>query len=265
MESLTLVTYSHTEYADIWPLVCYGISHLPDELSKVFVCEETTEESYRCIQPFYQQVLMYKDTQTYPQKLIQILEQISTPYVWLIHDIDIPIHIDKDALHTILEVVQTYDMDRCSLELMPAKEDDILHKDVRFTNIQKGGVSHVYLTPYDVGPSLWKRTTLLEGLRAFHKETYRTIEFSGIQQFFASKRIWALAPHPTYNSIYMIGRPFPFICCFLHILAGGKWYPFHIYQDLADLLIYLLEQFEIDPMVRGFGNGDHLDIWNRHV
>lgn len=261
MDSITLITYTHTDYADIWPLVFHGLSCLPP-LKKVFACNASSGMPNYPTE-LYDGYIFYDDTYTYPQKLLQILKQISTPYVLLVHDIDVFLHIDHDMFKALCNTVVKKQMDRCSLELFPSKEGDMFEGGIRFTRATPDA-SPVYLSPYDVGPSIWKRSTLQEAMAAFQTETYRTIEFSGIQGFLKEKDIWAVAVSPDYNAIYQISRPFPSFCCFLHILAGGRWYPPHIYQDTTQILWYWFEQFHIDPLIRGFGNGDHLDL-RRHT
>ena len=43
MNNITLITYSHTDYSDIWPIVCSYIEHIKDaSIQKIFACNKTT-------------------------------------------------------------------------------------------------------------------------------------------------------------------------------------------------------------------------------
>lgn len=266
MDSITFVTFSHTDYSDIWPLVLDGIEKLPTCIPTLFACNHIPFESDKdTLRQYYTTILEYNDSQTYPQKILQILNSISTPYICLVHDIDILVHIDTDIfLHLVKTVVES-NMDRCSLEMFPQKESDNFSDMLRFTSIQHPYCSPSFMTPYDVGPSLWNVHTLRELMTEFQNETYRSIEVSNIQTVLSKKNVWGLTKHTTCTPVYQIQRPFPSFFQVLHILSGGKWFPSHIYQDLEGIFLQLQQTYKIDTSKRGIAPFEHIDLHERSI
>lgn len=252
--TITLITYSHTDYQDIWPLVFDGISKIELPISKVFAINENAISSENTMQILdkYTRIQYYDDIKTYPQKLLQILEAVSTPYILLIHDIDLLVHFESEKFKRLVTACIEHSIDRCILGMIPKGNQVLTDGDIVLTEASREECSPHYHIPYDVGPSIWNVSCLQECMTKFESYTYRTIESSPVQHFLQSKKVYAMTSSESYKAIYAIGRPFSSYFSFLHILLRGKWLERHYYQDLEDTLLTLLDKYEIDVTQRGF-------------
>lgn len=251
---ITFITYSHTDYQDIWPLTFHGIKAL-NNIPMRKVLAMNTSSIKPTIQGVYDDILTYDDTLQYPAKVAQILEQVKTTYVFFVHDIDVILNFNTEQFNLLFEIIQTYDMDRFFFGLFKPMGEQI--KVGRF-NLTEAKSSPIYFHPYDVGPSIWKRSVFLDMMTNYKSETYRTIETSKIQEDLSEYRCFAFAPSLYYNPYFQLARPVSSDFVFCHILASGKWFPFHVYMDLQLQLKKLLDLYKIDTSIRGVGNGDHL-------
>lgn len=203
----------------------------------------------------YNRVVAYDDTLTYPARLASCLAHITTPYVIFVHDIDVILNFDTDRFVELLQTVNQYDIDRLFFGMIKPC-DDMIHAH-NFV-LSKAKHSPMFALPYDVGPSIWKHSLFLDLMTKYTKETYRTIESSGIQGDLAAYRCYALAPSQTYFPLYHLARPMSNIFLFMHILASGKWFDPICYMDLQLTLLQCLKKHNISMETRGIGNGYHL-------
>lgn len=264
---LTLVTYSHSDYKDLWPIILDGVSKNPIPICKVFACN-TKPDNDKPILDIYNKIVFYDDFKTFPEKVIQCLEQIQTPYVLFVHDIDIFIHFDSNALNKIMSFVSSENVDRFILGAIKPNQMIIDVDGILITPINGRGLSDHFYTPYDVGPSIWNVKTFIEGLESVKTVSYREIEDSSIQSFLLGKKVYANTNHinkPKYKSIYQLGRPFPDFCSFLHIVIRGKFLPSHFYHDLETVFLELIKTHNIDMEKRGINKTHGLIIVNRTV
>lgn len=259
MESLTLLTYSHSEYSDVWPLVIDGINKIPKLLSRIFACNTNTvnmDDIYRA----YNNVVLYNDILTYPQKLIYILSHVNTPYVLLMHDIDICINLDPRKLDSLMNAIKEYKIERCIFGMISKQERLIEVDDILLTNANNSNISSCFYTPYDVGVSIYETKFLIKIMTEFYTISYRDIEFCGIQSFIKSSNIWAFTPTQSCLPIFQIGRPYSNYFTFIHILIRGKWLEPKYYMDLEDIFIKLIIKYDIDINIRGIIQSNHIDI-----
>lgn len=154
METLiTLVTYSHTDYQDVWPIVLGQLKKQTMPFSRIFACNET-DVDLSAVRNIYTDVVFYKDTLTYPQKILSILEQVTTPYVLFVHDIDVFVTFETEKFAVLLNSILKYSIDRCMLGMVIRQGDVLGNGEVVLTNVSMPNRSPSYVTPYDVGPSI---------------------------------------------------------------------------------------------------------------
>lgn len=251
---LTFITYTHTEYSDIWPLTFHGMRNLEQlPIEKVFVCN--TETVGEDVLSHYHSVIVYNDTLPYPARVASCLEQITSEYVFFVHDIDIILKFDASLVSHILDTIKTHSIDRLFFGMIKPC-DSMIHTD--HLSLSRARSSPIFALPYDVGPSIWKRTVFLDMMKKYSKETYRSIESSGIQTDLSSYRCYAIAPNPHYFPLFHLARPMSSTFVFLHILASGKWFDPICYMDLQLDLVRLLQTYNISMETRGIGSGYHL-------
>lgn len=251
---ITFITYTHTDYQDIWPLTFQGINKLSPIPMRKVLAVNTNSISVNT-GGLYDEILVYDDTLQYPAKVAQILEQVKTTYVFFVHDIDVILDFNTTQFNLLFDIIQSYDIDRFFFGLFKPAGEKI---EVGRFILTEAKNSPIYIHPYDVGPSIWKRSVFLEMMLKHKTETYRTIESSNIQSDLSEYRCFAFAPSLYYNAYFQLARPVSSDFVFCHILAHGKWFPFYVYMDLQLQLKSLIERYKIDMNIRGIGNGNHL-------
>jgi hypothetical protein len=264
MESLTFITYSHSEYSDIWPLILDGMNKIPKSLNRIFACN-TNSVDMTDIYNTYDKVVLYNDTLSYPQKLLYILSYVTTPYVLLIHDIDICIKLEASKLESLMYAIISNKIDRCILGMIPKQSLLIEVDTMLLTNASNIGISNCFYTPYDVGVSIYDAQVLRTAMTLFNSVSYRDIEFCGIQDYFKSKNVWAFTPSESCIPIFQIGRPYSNYFTFIHILIRGKWLENKYYMDLEYEFAELINKHMIDINIRGIIDSSHIDIHKRRV
>jgi hypothetical protein len=260
--NITLVTYSHTDYADIWPMVVGQYKKQTIQITKIFACNKTTMD-LSLIESVYDRIIFYDESLTYPMKLKQIAEQVKTKYLLLIHDIDVCMSFRDDKVPTLIKMMDEHSIDRLMLGMVPKQEKEIVEDEVTITNANKRFFTPNFITPYDVSPSIWNCECLIHTMELYKNETYRSIEMSGIQSELLSKNIYAIAPNSSYRSFYQIGRPFCSYFSFLHILVRGKWFDPKYYMDYSEKFEELVQEYSINCSKRGLIDGS--EIGNKRV
>jgi hypothetical protein len=259
MEEVTLLSYSHTDYKDIWDIVINEyIKNNIQIKNRIFAINETNllEDEKKKLNSFFSNIIFYNDHQTYPQKLIYILQNINTKYVLLIHDIDICINFESIKFNSLMNCIIKNNIDRLILGMIQPQNEIITDNDIFITCAHNRNISKNFYTPYDVGPSIWKKETLINSMNAFNNYSYRDIENSGIQDYLTSKRIYAITRSSNYDSHYQIGRPFSTYFKFLHILVRGKWFESKYYMDLSENFDKIIKEYNIDISKRGLNDSN---------
>ncbi len=261
MSSITLVTYSHSEYDDIVPLTQEGVRKIQvPGMKKVFASNLplTSKEGYdSCIQ--------YTDSLTYPQKLCEIAAAIQTDYIFLLHDIDYVVGFNNELFENVNTLLTRHSIDRLCFGMVPAQSTVLQEGPIHITNMNKQNITPNFYTPYDSTPSIWRTECLLQAMGNESSFTYRTVEFSGIQDFLCTKNVYAFTPSPSYSSVYQIGRPFSSEFTFLHLLTRGMWLHSRYYMDCEKQFQELLQKFSVDISKRGILDTPHLDSVSRVV
>jgi hypothetical protein len=249
MTSISLVTYTHTDYSDLWPLVFEGINKV-NNIEKVFACNNT-DINIDNIKNFYNRINLYDDKLTYPKKILSILENINTEYIIFIHDIDIIINFNNTEFLNLMYFVKNYSIDRCIFGMVPKNTDIYNIGNISLSDARRPNITANFLTPYDVGPSIWKVSCLKEALSLVTHCSYREIEYSPIQEFMQNKKVVAFTTSSNYSPKYQIGRPFSEYFSFLHLLSGGKWFNPDCYMDLKNEFNVLIQKYNINVNLRG--------------
>jgi hypothetical protein len=256
MEKLiTLITFTHNEYSDIWPIVFDTINQKIPNIPKIIALDKLPENK-SVIESLYDKIVLYNPQENYPEKILECLKEVSTPYVLFLHDIDIVINFDINKFNKLLNLVTANSIDRCILGMIPRQpilytdtDNDIVLTDARLPNISSN-----FYTPYDVGPSIWLKDTFQKVMNLVRDSTYRNIEYSMIQTYLQKYRIVAMTSSDTYKSIYQIGRPFSSYFTFLHILSRGEWFQSSNYMDLENVFNDIIYKYSINREKRGITN-----------
>jgi hypothetical protein len=252
---ITFVCYTHSDYKDIWPLVFGQIKKYVNIPKVLFV--NKNEET---IDNIFDKIIYYDDALTYPCKLMFLCENIDTKYISLVHDNDVVMNFDNDLCYQYVNDMDKNSIDRLMFGVIKRRYSFESY----FTKALKGCTSR-FMTPYDVGPSIWKLDSLKEIMSHYKDKSYREIEESSIQDYCDKNyNMYGLVSYN--NSLYSLGRPFSGYHSFCHILCRGKWLESHIYMDYSYILPQLLKEYNIDINNRGLLlHQDHINVNYRDV
>jgi hypothetical protein len=253
--SIELVLYTHSDYKDLWPILLDSLSQRTIQIPICFAMDHTPEdprfEAYK--------VYLYDDTLTYPQRIASICKQISSDYLFFFHDIDVLVHFDQSRLETLMEWIEAMDVDRFALGIYPSSSYVTTYQDIPIAKLEKNTCDW-FTSPYDPGPSIWKRKTFEEVMTQFSNETYRTIESSGIQDVLSTKNVFGFAKRNLYP-LFTIGRPYTPWFPFCHVLIRGQWVCNEGWQSFESFMAILLDKYKIDQTKRGIAQY-HLGMAN---
>ena len=211
----------------------------------------------------YKQVLFYDDKLPYASRLLEI-SKLNLDYALFIHDIDIVVKKDDIVVDHLLKTMIKYNIDRIDLQYKNIihnqyTETMLIEKNnFKFCINKQENVNH-YI--YNVNPSIWKISTLMEVMSNFKNDTYRTIEEAKTQEFCKKYRIFKL-----YWESYINCGDFgciPFFQ-FIHITHGGKLLPLtrnNLNKTLVDTYMKILEQFSLAEK-REFGVRNFSDYYH---
>lgn len=231
---LPIVCYSHTDYADVLAVQRDALRSVDCPL---FLCFNTSETP----DPFHR-TLVYDDRLQYSKRLEQALRQISDPYICLVQDMDILVHVDHATLTDVVAAMTVHGIDRVDLKCAEGTPQIHVREDlglIRNTD-PRGYV-------YNVNPSLWRREALLELLATFDR-CYRTIEGDDVQAFCTRFRIYQLSLPTSVASAYFRVAPW-FV--YLHITSAGKLIPVTENGLCPDLQVTYMRILETYSFRRG--------------
>jgi len=238
-----LIIFTHSSYSDIWPpVISYAENHVKDTLPVRFAADTNV---------LGHTTYLYNPESTYPTRILEILAQTTSKYVLLVHDVDLIMNFDATIYPQIIGYMERKNITRFSLEAFPPETacgDMVgpLHVATLTPNC-----SRRFVTPYDVGPSIWNRDDLIAIMTKHSSETYRSIEESGIQSTCLAYSFVGICETDT-ELLHIIGRPFSARFAFCHLLSHGEWIcpeGRHSYTSFFDMFF---ERWGIDPLKRGF-------------
>lgn len=235
MADVSFLFYSHSEYNDLWPILLDNLNKLPLSYKKYIGVDKSDVSGLEG----FDSVLCYNTTMTYPQKVLSLLEQITTPYVVFIHDNDLIMNFNTDMFNQLMDHIHTKSIDRCMFGIVNSTattSSPIVLQQVNNYSCP------TFIVPYDVGPSIWKTESFKQALGSVPDATYRNIEQSSIQDFCNTHlKMYAFLSYE--RAYYVIGRPFPNHFQFLHLCVEGNLYQEPFYMDQKDNFISLKQKY----------------------
>lgn len=199
------VVYSHTDYLDVLKIQTDYNSKIPNKVLLI----NKSDEDIRDITSKYDAIVYYDDKLPYASRLLE-LDTLFDPYIILLHDIDIPVHVDLKFIQECLTCTENNGWGRLDLKHhMPGEAP------VRITNI--------YQYPYNVNPGIWRLDSLLHIMNKYPDATYRTIEDLEVQKWVgANLESYRLcSDNPVSCGYYTCVPQFQY----LHLTHGGKFMP----------------------------------------
>jgi hypothetical protein len=214
---MLLVCYSHSEYSDVLRVQSEFLHSIPYE--KVLLVDKPSEL------PFTKTIL-YDDTLNFTKKVYTTVSQIQDEYILFYHDNDIILHIDITDINKMITLMKENNIDRIDLKHYSNNTPGIFTKSIYEINSNTSvcvyDKSTTFKIIYNVQPSLWKRSALLDIMNKFDY-TYRDVESSVIQDYCRKTKNMAFLSTKTHISNgYMIVTP---SYVYFHIVHSGRLMP----------------------------------------
>jgi hypothetical protein len=222
---MEILIKSNSSYNYLWPIINDKTTHL----KKLNVC---VNDNLGFNFNDNITLLKYNQSDSYPVRLISLLEQINSDYVLLLHDVDIILNFDTKKIEDYLTVVKENKIDRLSLGVYNGSEK-IEKDDIVICKLHKH-MSRNFFTPFDYSPSIYNKKKLIDFYSNFKNETYRGLELNENAQNYISKNFntFGIQKNPKIDLIYHRGFVFTKDFNFLHITVQGKFLNRESYFDL---------------------------------
>lgn len=178
--SLPFVVYSHTDYEDILEIQTDCLANVDNKFLLINYKESFSEQTKKLLDN-YKKVIFYDDSLPYASRLLSLgcLEKNDAKHVILIHDIDLLLNFDFQKIECVFQQFIREDFDRIDLKRNPCESSDLKNvacdEQVFYFQEKKNYI-------YNVNPSIWKLSSLLDMMQKFKTKTYRTIEDSEVQK-----------------------------------------------------------------------------------
>lgn len=226
----------------------------------------------------YDRVIYYDDynvnnlfSAKYATRLIDCLKQIDDEYFLFSHDIDILINMDEESIDKLYDYMVLNKIDRIDLKQAPnvnSPEAIKFDKSLEFkdwasmapSNMGDGNYLIKQTNPkdfiYNVNPSIWKRSSLLEILEKFPNKTYRNVEEIDVQNFSTKFNVYKLYTKKPLDCGY-------FQCLelytYLHITHMGKLLKLNkeratefgqSYLDVSDEYVKIIDNYNLRDSIK---------------
>jgi hypothetical protein len=234
MSDVSFLFYSHSEYNELWPILSDNLNKIPSNYKKYIGVERKDISGLEG----FDGIFLYDATLSYSEKVVSLLEQITTPYVVFIHDNDLIMNFDGDAFALLIRSIHSNTIDRCMFGIVNSTSMTSFPSLIQVNQYE----CPMFMTPYDVGPSIWKTESFKQALLSVPYATYRDIEGSSIQEFCRNNlRMFAFVS--SERAYYVMGRPFPRQFQFLHLCVRGSLFDNKYYMDQEANFILLKEKY----------------------
>lgn len=214
------VIYSHTDYLEILKIQTDYVSPIENKTLLINKNNFDLSEIYEK----YQNVIFYDDSLPYASRLLS-LSSLNDDFILFIHDIDILINENTEIIENLYKYAKSNNIDRIDLQYFDSSwnpNSKFIPFEIPENNfglIQQDNPSG-YI--YNVNPSIWKLSVLLEIMNTFKDRNYRNIEDFSTQIYCQKFKIFKLFSENYINCGYFKCLPF---FTFLHITHGGGFIP----------------------------------------
>jgi hypothetical protein len=256
------VIYGHTDYLDVLQIQTDNAESIPNKL--LFINKNNL--NLNNIYNKYKNVFLYDDSNPYPQRLSECLRQIDDEYILFLHDIDILLSVNQNTINNFYNFLKHHNYDRIDLKHTSDTNTSMVYECERNKNYQEWRITknlkdkdNLFLIKqndqnkyiYNVNPSIWKRSSLLEIMETFPNKNYRTIEDIDVQEFTKKYSIFKI-----YSSDKRECGHFDCIndFVFFHITHNGSFVPLNgqastiygqPYWSVKDQYEYIVEKYNL--------------------
>lgn len=245
MEEISLLIHTHSDYHYLWPIIRDYTQKIP--IKKVLAYNSIPEGTE--LPKYFDRYVKYDGNMCYAQRMHEILANLTSMYVFLVHDIDIILNIDINALKAYLDIIIENDIDRVHMSVFNGTGK--IHK----SNYVLCDLNKPLLTasnqfvPIDCQPAIWKRSSFMKLLALFPNETYASLELTKDVINYCINNFKCYGVQYTTNLKIKYNRALTMcdLFLFLHITTKGKFtYPLETYMDLKPNLEEIVRKYSID-------------------
>jgi hypothetical protein len=202
----SIVIYTHSDYFDILPIQLEYFDKLVAKLSDKNIYLLSNEPFTDC----KYKTLLYDQATPYATRLCSGLEQINEEYIIFTHENDVLVRFNESFIEDIIQAMAKHGIDSVELKhdtrgsgAIPIHADVSLLKKIEYF--------------YNVQPTLWKRESLIQILRAFPAKPYRAIEGDDLQKYMVENyKTYTLSCKDRFRSIWY---ELPAGYCYLHLTS----------------------------------------------
>lgn len=236
------VIYSHSSYSDILQIQTDYMINLKNKI--LFIDKNDMDLSH--IYKNYDKVIFYDGSDVYGKRLMDCLNQIDIEDFVFIHDNDILIHVDLDKLNKFFSCLRENNYDRIDFQLSWPFHNTKRHliNDNGVYLVKQDDINE-YI--YNVNPSIWKRSALLEIVTNFKHRCYRSIESIETQIFAKKFNVFKLYSNDMYRcGFFVCTEPFRY----LHLTHEGKiskpdYIGTELYTDVIHIYNEIVDKYQL--------------------
>lgn len=248
---LPYIIYSHTDYLDVLEI---QTDYLKSYENKYLLIN--TNDIPLNISCNYKGIIEYDDALTYPGRLLP-LKELDFEHILLIHDMDIVLYKDDSIIENIYNKIIEDNIDRVDLQFDREHIDsDKIFID-NYTDFYLNRQTIGYA--YNVNPSIWKLSSLLDVMNKYHNSTYRTIENDAQQYCKDNYSIYR--PYDMNKSFNCGYYKCIYFFKFLHITHHGQYLPLSNFsrldQEIIDEWLRIVYKFSLINNNRAFSQYVH--------
>lgn len=240
---INYVIYSNTDYLDVLKIQTDHVHDLGH--TTLFINQNTLDMSD--IYSKYDKVIFYNNDDAYAKRLLTCVNQLDMDYFLLIHDIDIIINADEHIINDMFDYMKKENVDRIDLKFSEKTFSSIPFKDDLYLVKQLDSNNFIY----NVNPSIWCKSVLVDILNKFCYKSYRTIEDMDVQVYCTKFKIFKL-----YSAQKMLCGYFNCVkqFMFLHISHSGRLLPLtndfvtvygQSYADVSEKYIDIVNKYNL--------------------
>ena len=187
----------------------------------------------------------------FTDRLLQILQDITDDYIFIIYDIDIIMNIDVEAMQAYIDIMDENKIDRVNIAVFDGfvtifcKNNNFALCDLN-SNLKQNSNHFV---PIDCNPCIWNRLSLIKFLKNFPDKKYNSfdLDIDVINYCKTNLRCYGIQQTKNLNILYNRGLTYCDKLSFLHITVAGKFLvPFISYCDYENVLNEIINFYNLD-------------------
>lgn len=233
------LTYTHSDYADVWPVYFHQMQKFFDLGMKDFVAVDKLNGGL----PSHMPTIVYDDVLPYPQRLLSCLERLSEfDYIFFDHeDMFLYEHPDREELFGYYGCLTSGEFDHIRM----IKGGDCKYVQVQgFPTLFRLDLRSKWI--FSIQPGFWKRTVLMDVLMAnrdvniweLEVKSQNSVKKLNLKAGFSYRQGAKRGVHHFDNDVY------PYIAT---AIVKGRWNLGEYGVELGALL----ERHGINPAIRG--------------